>query len=75
MSDKERQKKDGQDKNKKNQARRRDGQLKDNDSASTVAGNVNRPATFDEDDPPGEPGSTSASRTARAKAAREVKGK
>lgn len=75
MSDKERQKKDGQDKNKKNQARRRADWLEENAAAATVDGNVKQPKTFDEDDAPGESGSTSASQTARAKAAREVKGK
>lgn len=75
MSDKDRQKKDGQDKNKKNQARRRANQLEENDSAATVDGNVAQPKTFDEDDAPGEPGSTSASHTARAHAAKTVKGK
>lgn len=74
MSDKERQKKDGQDKNKKNQ-RRRTGQAEGQDSAATIKANVARPKTFDEDDEPGQSGSTSASRTARAKAAKEVKGK
>ena len=74
MSDKERQKKDGQDKNKKNQ-RRRANQSIGKDLAATIDANVTRPKTFDEDDAPGQSGSTSASRTARAKAAKEVKGK
>lgn len=75
MSDKDRQKKDGQNKNKKIQARHHNKELAEKGAAATTKANVAQPKTFAEDKAAGESGSTSGSRTARAKAAKADKGK